>query len=185
MALSPLCKLILPVALVPALLAGCSGGRDPATEEPVELAAGQYRVTMQGGKMGVFFKTGDGPGSVDDSICVLPSETGEFPRNLARNYLSFHPGCSFEWEERKGNAIAGKSVCQTDGQRAPGGMISTEIHGALAADHVELDGQVKFDLPDSATAGMSPEQAAQVKQGAKLMESLTIRIKAERTGDCT
>lgn len=185
MSLPPLFRLILSVSLAPVMFAGCSAERDARSEEPVELTAGQYRVTMQAGKLGFFFDQGDGPGAVDESICVLPGKTDEFPRNLARQYLAFHSHCSFDWGERQGNAISGKASCPTDAERAPGGMMSTEFQGALATDRVELDGRVKFDLPHSAIAGVPPEQAEQMARTRKLMENVTMRVKAERIGDCT
>jgi hypothetical protein len=172
------CSLILAVAL-----AGCSAS-DPATEAPVELLPGQYQIRMSGGGLAAGVPTSQGPGAVDDSVCIARADDSETVSKLARQYLGMHPGCSHSANDRVGNSVSGKLSCPTDPERAPGGAVTTTYTGALTAESVTLEGKVSFDIPQM-TAGMSPEEQAQIEQGMKVMESISIVVKAERTGDCT
>ena len=64
--------------------------RDPANETPVELTPGNYHVTMAAGGMAGFVasRSQEGPGTIDDNICVKASAAADFPKNLARTYFA-------------------------------------------------------------------------------------------------
>jgi hypothetical protein len=171
------CSLMLVIAL-----AGCSAS-DPAAETPVELTPGQYQISMSGGGMAAGVPMSQGPGAVDDSICISRADDSETVSKLARQYMGMHSGCSHSANDRVGNSVSGKLSCPTDPERAPGGEISTTYTGVLTAESVTLEGQIKYDIPQM-TAGMSPEEQAQIDQGLKAMENISIVVKAERTGDC-
>lgn len=176
------------LVLTSVVFASCSAPpppRDPASEARVELVPGSYHVTMVGNGLGAFAHN-DGPGSVDDNICVHASDAAKFPRNLARNYLQFgdERNCSLKAKERKGNAIGGTLSCRMDPEKAPGGSFNAEYQGAVSADRVELLATLKTNLPRSATARMRPEEARQMEAAVRIMDGLAINLTAERTGEC-
>lgn len=176
---------VAPAAILAALaLAGCSAASDPASEAPVTLKPGQYRITMSGGGMAAMVPMGQGPGAVDDKVCISEGNDDAMVGKLARQYLGMHEGCSLKAKERVGNSVGGKLSCPTDPERAPGGEITTDYLGLMTAESVTLEGKVKFDLPQSMTTNLPPEEQAQLKQGAEMMENISIVVKAERTGDC-
>lgn len=63
--------------------------------------------------------------------------------------------------------------------------MNTEYQGALSTDRVELDGKIIMNLPASATASMTPEQSQQIKVAQGMFENMSLRLTAERTGDCS
>jgi len=168
-------------------LAGCTAARDPAKEEPVELAPGEYHVTMAG-RIGMLggFEQNDGPGKVDDRICVSPRDAESFPTGLVRRYLGFgrDQDCSIDAKERQGNLIGGTYSCPTDPQRMPGGSIGVDYQGAIAADAVELQGRIRMNLPESSMANVDPAAADGLKRTAKMMEKVEFSLSAKRVGDC-
>lgn len=164
-------------------LAGCSP-RDPASEERVDPLDGQYEVTIEaGGAVGALVPQGSGSEPLR-SVCVRNGNGGSFAESLPRGGM-LHPGCTLSAAPRQGNALSGRITCPLDQRMAPGGQAVSEYQGVVSEEGVEIDLATRMNVPESAYAAMPPEQAAQLRQGIAMMESIPMRIVAQRTGDCT
>ncbi|WP_283419944.1 DUF3617 family protein [Sphingopyxis sp. Geo48] len=167
--------------------ASACASRDAANEEAVDLTPGEYHVTLAGGGLGQLaaFGKSDGPGGVDDRICVSGGDAAHFHEALVRKYLSFGDNCSLEPTERKGNAVGGSLTCATDQQRMPGSSFVVDYNGALSPDAIEMKSNIKVELSASGLANMDPGVAAQMKNMEEMIEKLDIRLTAKRLGDCS
>jgi hypothetical protein len=164
-----------------AALSGCGAVSDPSTETPVEVTAGMYHLSNNGNFAGINMPQAQGPGDLKKDFCVLPGQEAAFPKMVA-GYFSLHEACTFQPGQRTGNAISGVFICPTDPERAPGGSMTSRYTGSIAADQVQLTGQVTMNLPS--TPALTEEESAQLQQARKMMDAIKIVITAKRTGDC-
>lgn len=169
------------------LSAGACSSRDAASEAPVTLVPGEYRVTMAGGGLATlsgFGKLSEGPGGIDDRICVSDGDGGDFADSLARKYLAFADSCSLDAEAREGNAVGGTLSCPTNQQTMPGTTFIVDYQGAIATERVDLQSKIRIELPESALANMDPGAAQQMEHAKGLVENMEIGLAAERVGAC-
>ena len=173
------------VAVILFTATACSS-RDAASEAPVDLASGEYHVAMTGGGLGQLAAIGksEGPGGVDERICVSSRDASDFHEALMRKYLSFGDSCSLEAKDRQGNAVGGSLRCATNQQTMPGSSFVVDYQGAISADTVELESRIKVELPESGLANFDPGMAAQMKNMEDMIEKMEIRLTAKRVGDC-
>lgn len=167
------------------VLAGCAQ-RDPASEERVDPADGQYEISFEaGGALGaVMPQNANGPGSDTRSVCVRNGSGSTFAESIAKG-AAWHPSCSNSPAPRQGNALSGTMTCPLDQERVPGGRLVSNYTGAVSADGVEVEMVSKFEIPEAVFAAMRPEQASEMRQALTLMENIPIKIVGRRTGDCT
>ncbi|MFN7028707.1 MAG: hypothetical protein ACK4PC_05005 [Sphingopyxis sp.] len=166
-------------------LSGCTEARDPASEAPATLLAGQYKVSIGGDMQGGMPFASKVARDEQDGFCLAAGYGEDVPEMLVRQHLGMTEGCSLDATPRQGNAFSGKLSCPTDPERAAGGSFDITYSGAVSTDRVDISGQVKIELPDSVLASMTPEEAEQIKQGQAAMDKLTISVTAERTGACS
>ena len=166
--------------------ASACSSRDAAREEAVELAPGEYHVAMTGGGLGQLAAIGkaDGPGGVDERICVSGSEASDLHEALMRKFLSFGDSCSLEARDRQGNAVGGALTCATNQKTMPGSSFVVDYQGVISADSVELDARIKAELSESGLANLDPGMTAQMKNMEDMIEKMEIRLTAKRVGDC-
>lgn len=170
-------------ALLALAAAGCSQ-RDPASEERVDPLDGQYEINIvAGGAVGALLPKNNNSEPLR-SVCVRNGSGGTFAESLSRAGM-LHPGCTLSAAPRQGNALSGRITCPLDQRMAPGGQAVSEYQGVVSEEGVEIDLTTRMNIPESAYAAMPPEQAAQLRQGIAMMESIPMRIVAQRTGDCT
>ncbi len=170
-------------AMVLLAATGCSP-RDPASEERVDPLDGQYEVNIvAGGAVGALLPKNKNSEPLR-SVCVRNGSGGSFAESLPRGGM-LHPGCTLSAAPRQGNALSGRIICPLDQRMAPGGQAVSEYQGVVSEEGVEIDLTTRMNIPESAYAAMPPEQAAQLRQGIAMMESVPMRIVAQRTGDCT
>jgi hypothetical protein len=174
-------KRVMLLTAMTALFAGCGG--DPAVEaasqEPVELAPGMYHVDWSG----LAGRT-EGPGQLNDDICIRAGEGNAFPDRLAQNYFSTGTPCTPTPRARQGNAFGGAISCPMDAERAPGGSWNVDYTAVMTADAVDVSGTIHMVIPPSVTAAMPPEQAQEMRAALTQMDGMAISLRAERTGDC-
>ena len=175
-------KRVMMLAAMTGLLAGCGGDPavDAASQEPVELTPGMYHVDWSG----LAGRT-QGPGQLDDDICIRPGDGNAFPDRLAQNYFSTGTPCTPTPRARQGNAFGGTIACPMDAQRAPGGSWNVDYTAVMTADAVDVHGTMRIVMPQAMTAGMSPEEAQQAQAGLQQMNDTVISLRAARTGDCS
>lgn len=155
-----------------ASLAAC--GRDPAKEAPIAMKAGLYEVKLTGGGLAQFAQPG--PGLTQGKICVGESDTENFPKKLARDYLSMGPTCGSVNVERTGNAVTGHFSCGVDPERATG-EIKTEFSGIVSEERFDLQAVTKYDITFN-------DPKAQAEMGKSLSRGVPIKLTAQRAGDC-
>lgn len=164
-------------------LTGC-GSRDPASEDRVEPADGQYEIKYEvGGAIGALMPTTSGPGSKPKTVCVRNASGVTFAEALPKG-VAWHPSCTHSPAPRQGNAMSGTMTCPMDPQRAPGGRLVVDYHGAVAEDGVTVDMTTRVEVPQSVYASMSEEEAGNLREAFGMIESLPMKIVATRTGDC-
>jgi hypothetical protein len=171
---------------IPCLFLGsCGTAPDPATETPVDLQPGQYQVTMGGGGLAKFIPVQkDGPGSVDQSICVTAEQAKTWPKPFVQNYLYLHEGCSLTGSKRVGNAVSGAILCPVDPDKAQGKM-TVNYTGSMARDAVTVEAKMVFDVELSEAEKAKDPGAAQAMAAMKgLMGNISMIVKAKRTGEC-
>lgn len=169
------------------LSASACSSRDAASEDPIDLAPGEYRVTMAGGGLSTlsgFGKLSEGPGGVDDRICISDGDGGDLADTLARKYLAFADSCSLDAKARQGNAVGGTLSCPTNQQAMPGATFVVDYQGAIGAERVDLQSKIRIELPESALANMDPGVAQQMEHAKGLVENMEISVAAERVGEC-
>lgn len=172
--------LLLSLALA-AGLSACSGASDPASEAPVALKAGKYRVEISGQAQTAFMGTQQTQANDRGSVCLSSDDDGVKVSKLARGSYSMHEGCSHSANDRVGNSVSGRVSCPTDPERMPGGEIAIEYTGTLAADMITLEGKQKMDLP---TANLTEEEKQLLSRSDEVFDKVSIIVKAERIGDC-
>jgi hypothetical protein len=167
------------------VLTACAPG-DAASETPVDLAPGEYHVTMNAGGLGMLAALGksQAPGAVDDRICVSRRDASDFPEALVRRYLSFGDSCTLDAKDRQGNAIGGALTCAADRQRMPDSAFVIRYQGAIAADGVETTSKIEVRLSDAALVAMDPGAVRQMRTMGKTIEKIDVGLTAKRTGDC-
>jgi hypothetical protein len=170
-------------ALLALTMAGCSP-RDPASEERVDPLDGQYEVNIEaGGAVGALVPKNSNSEPLR-SVCVRNGSGATFAAAVPLAG-ALHPGCTHSPAPRQGNALSGRFTCPLDQRMAPGGQAVSDYQGAVSEQGVEIDLTTRMIIPESAYAAMPPEQAAQIRQSIALMESIPMRVVAQRTGDCT
>lgn len=174
-------RLFAAAGLTAVALSACSAASDPASEAPVALKPGEYRISMSGRAQSPFVGPTQTEEDVRDKVCLSGDDDAGKVSKLARNYFSMHPGCSHSPGDRVGNGLSGKVSCPTDPERMPDGKIAIEYTAALTAESVTLEGKMKFDLP---TANMSAEEQQLMQRAPELLGKTSIVVKAERIGDC-
>jgi hypothetical protein len=184
--ISPYCTKAAALVVATGLaLTGCTEARDPASEEPATLLPGQYRVSIGGDMQGGMPFASKVARDEQDGFCLAAGYGEDVPEMLVRQHMGMTEGCSLDAAPRQGNAFSGKLSCPTDPERAAGGSFDITYSGAVSSDRVEINGQIKLELPDSVLASMAPEEAEQMKQAQAMMEKLTISVTAEHSGACS
>jgi hypothetical protein len=168
------------------MLASCSGS-DPASEAPVALMAGQYKISLTGDAKGMSGllparKFGE---EAEDSICIREGYDEGNVASLAKQYLAFGENCSHTAGERVGNAVKGTLSCPIQYAPASAGTFDTNYSGTLAAESITLEGSMDFQIPDEAIAAADPATQAELRQGVEALKDVVLTVKAERTGDCS
>jgi hypothetical protein len=153
------------------LLAGCAGA-DPASEEPVSLKGGAYRITLSGGMA---------KGDELETLCVIPGHDEGNVSQLAEKYLSFGGECSHNAKDRVGNAISGTVTCPWEGA----GSTVIEYQGAIGTEAIIMEGTVAINLPDDRSSIGDAEAIAQQERVKSNMDGVVLTLKAERTGECS
>lgn len=162
---------------------GCSP-RDPASEERVDPLDGQYEVNIEaGGAVGALVPKNSNSEPLR-SVCVRNGSGATFAAAVPLAG-ALHPGCTHSPAPRQGNALSGRITCPLDQRMAPGGQAVSDYQGTVSEQGVAIDLATRMIIPESAYAEMPPEQAAQIRQSIAVMESIPMRIVAQRTGDCT
>lgn len=172
------------VAASAIVLSGCSAAApDPASEAPVELAAGEYQVEFSGQAPTMFGTTArsDMPTGMNKKICLAAPDDDAKVAKLARAYLSMHADCDHDGDDRVGNSVKGSVMCRTDPERMPGGLMGQNYTGTLATDTIRLEGQMVMDLP---TSSMTPEMDQTMKDYAEMTKDIRIVVEAKRIGEC-
>ena len=143
-------------------LSGCSGGRDPASEPPVDLQAGLYNVSVGGGTV-VEMKKGGRSGE----ICLDSYGAQTLPDDPLARIVGSWSGCSTNVDPRKGNALSGTRKCA---ERAM--PMTATYQGSLTPDSFEIHGSV--------AQGRGDETASKMHLG-----SGDFTITGKRVGECT
>ena len=149
----------LTLGALTALVAGCA--RDPATEQPVDLQAGLYEVSL-GGSTVVKLKS-EGRKA---QICLDSYDASQFPRDPLLHLVAPWDGCSSQLGEPRGNAMSGKRMCEE--RKTP---MTAAYTGSHTADSFEIKGTV--------TQG-SDENASVMHLG-----SGDFSLLGKRVGDCS
>jgi hypothetical protein len=166
-------------AALSGVIAGCSPTNDPATQEPVELTPGLYKIIISSAGMAKFIQ--QGPGETTGEICVRPDDVAGFPDKVAQSVYP-NPYCAASPELREGNAFRGTLTCPVDPKLATG-KTTIDYEGVVFADRVVATRRMKIDSrPVPGT--LSPEEQRQLAVGTALMNSFGNQITAVRTGDC-
>jgi hypothetical protein len=142
-----------------ALPAGCA--RDPATEQPVDLQAGLYEVSLGGGTVVKLKVEGR-----KTQVCLDSSDASQFPHDPLLHLVKHWDGCSTQLDEPRGNAMSGKRLCED--RKTP---ITAAYNGSHTADSFEIEGMV--------TQG-SDENASVMHLG-----SGDFSLLGKRVGDCS
>jgi hypothetical protein len=150
-------KLTLGALMV--LPAGCA--RDPATEQPVELQAGLYDVSLGGSSLVKLKVEGR-----KTQVCLDSSDASEFPHDPLLHLAAHWDGCSTKLDEPRGNAMSGKRMCED--RTTP---MTAAYSGSHTADSFEITGAV--------TQG-SDESASVMRLGSGEFSLL-----GKRVGDCS
>jgi hypothetical protein len=162
-----------------AVLAGCAA--DPADEDPITLAAGNYFITTSQELAGTPAADYDPMGSLDQNVCVFPDETADFPETFTRAYL-VSADCTLKSWTRKGNAFRGVRACPVSGQAEI--TLNMEFEGVVSADRIKILGQNKIHIPDSLRATAAPAAVRDFERSWVPMSRLEFRYAATHTGDC-
>jgi hypothetical protein len=167
------------------VLGGCSMGGDPASEEPVSLKEGQYKVVLTGNTSGLGGLVPTKPAD-EGSVCIRAGYDEGNVATLAKQYLAFTSECAHSAKARVGNAVAGTVTCPL-GPDLPNmsGSITTEYKGLIGTESIEIAGQMKMDIPKQILANSGDASPEEMQAGIDAMEDIVISVKAERTGDCS
>jgi hypothetical protein len=160
--------------------------RDAADQDAVDLAPGEYHVTMAATVPGAIRQSvWHGPRTDDDRICVSDREAENFHERLVRRFLAFNSKrCSLKAADRQGNAVMGRLRCQIDLEHMSGGAFTASYHGVVSSDRIDMTSSVAIRLSDSMLANMDAAAAKEVRIGLREIEEIEIGITAERIGDC-
>ncbi len=173
------CRHILKAGAVSLLAAACVEQTDPASETPVDPAAGLYEITLSGAGLLKHVDTNKAP----DAFCLTEAQRASFPHVLAENYYKLSPLCTINHAQREGNAIAGEISCMADPKMASGANRFVYA-GAVGADRAKVEVRMKLDAQIKPGAGGQEVSDAQLKLAMKAMERMKFVIEAKRTGDC-
>lgn len=175
----------VPAAAIFLLLAGCTA--DPASEEPITLAPGNYHVTSIGGFEGVPSAGRDPSGPLDEHICIEPGDVENFPEAFTREHTAATPAtgdCQLDNWKREGNAFDGVSACPLGDRSMSNGSLNHEFEGVISTDRVELHSQLKIRFSEAGLARADPALAQELRRAAAVTNRIEMRFSAVRTGDC-
>ncbi len=165
-----------------AVLSGCGGGRDPATEAEVEILPGMFQLQGQIRPVAVLPNRTRTAADDDDRVCLRDADARRAVATTMRRLWQM-PACVIGEMERTGNAISGTMRCPLDAERMPGGAFVIHFSGSVAAEEISLTQRMEMQLP-AAPQGMSPEQVAQTRQGLEAMNDREFGFALTRVGDC-
>jgi len=158
------------------LSAGCADEPDPARQDPVDPAPGEYALAVA---MSGWFSDVEG---APDTYCLRAENRADLPHLLAENFFMPHGACANERAPRQGNAVGGEIRCLADAKLANG--VSRFVYdGAVSAEGAAVEVRIRFDAAVK-EARLSREEAMQLKLGMTLLERARYRIEASRIGDC-
>ncbi len=162
------------------LVSACAeSARDPASEAPVDPAAGLYEFSMSGAGMLKYMEAE----KVEKPFCLTEIQRSNFPYMLVENRFKFSPYCTSTRDSREGNMIAGEVSCMADPKMAAG-QNSFVYTGAVGEDGVRVEYQMKLNAELHKGAGGKELSDEQLKFALKAMERMKFAIEARRTGDC-
>lgn len=167
-------------AAVCLLAAACAEeSRDPASEAPIDPAAGLYEFSMSGAGMLKHMEAE----KVEKPFCLTEIQRSNFPYMLVENRFKLSPYCTSARDPREGNMIAGEVSCMADPKMAAG-QNSFVYTGAVGEDRVRVEYQMKFNAELHKGAGGRELSDEQLKFAMKAMERMKFAIEARRIGDC-
>lgn len=162
------------------IAAACAGEtRDPASEEPIDPAAGLYELTTSGAGLLKHME----PDKGQKPYCLTDAQRANFPNLLVEGRFKISPYCTSKRNPREGNVISGEVSCLADPKMASGSNRFV-YQGVVSEDKVRIEYQMKFDAQLKPGVGGAEVSDAQMKLALKAMERMRLVIDAKRTGDC-
>lgn len=162
-----------------ATVAACS---DPASEQPVSLKPGLYKVTMD--------TTVLGPIKVDSKFggeqtkCVASDGDLEWVYPAIEKKFCPECSCSTKDKARKGNVVSARAVCPHDDDGMFGDL-EYIYQAVVSEDGLTLEGNVKSGLATYVAPDATEEEKADAARIAEKWESVTMAGRIERVGDCS
>lgn len=167
------------------VMAGCGAVRDPASETPVELRPGEYKISFTGTAMGMALPKSK-EAAKDNLVCLTEQRVKGWPKQIIEGLIPMPPGtCQFESEPRVGNALKGKLICPTDPKFGAGGSYTVSYEGDMTDTSTTLNTKIGVSFkPSAAMLEKDPKAMAQAQMGMALMSAITSVVKIERVRDC-
>ena len=159
-------------------LTACS---DPATQEPVSLKPGLYRLTMDGTQFGPF-KASDGK-KVEEQ-CVAGESDLEWIYPMIQRKFCPECACSTKDKTRTGNAIGADAICPHDDDSDTFGAFEYAYRGVVSEEGVTLEGKVRSGLATALPPDPTEEQKKDAARVAEMWDSMVLSGRIERVGDC-
>jgi hypothetical protein len=160
-------------------VAACS---DPASEQPVNLKPGLYKVTMDTTVLGPIKV--DSKFGGEEAKCVASDSDLEWIYPAIENKFCPECSCSTKDKARKGNVFSARAVCPHDDDGMFGDL-EYSYQAVVSEDGLTLEGNVKSGLATYVAPDATDEEKADAARVAEKWESVTMAGRIERVGDCS
>jgi len=166
------------------LLAACaalSACSDPATEQPVSVKPGLYRLTMD--------RTGFGPAKVPlgaskaEEQCVAGESDLEWIYPMIQRKFCPECACSTRDKARTGNAIAARAVCPLDDDGTLGAL-EYVYRGVVTEDGVSVEGKIEGGFLTAVPADATEAEKKEAEDVREAWDSIVMSGRIERVGEC-
>jgi len=161
-----------------AALSACG---DPASEEPVSVKPGLYRLTMD--------RSGVGPvkvplgGAKAEEQCVAGESDLEWIYPMIERKFCPECSCSTRDKTRTGNAIGARAVCPLDDDGTLGAL-EYAYQGVVSEDGVTVKGGIKGGILTAVPADGTEAEKKEMEEIRETWDSIVMSGEIERVGEC-
>ena len=173
---------ILDLGFLLALGAALAACGDPATEQPVAVKPGLYRLNMERTALGPA-KIAYDPRKVEEK-CVAGESDLEWIYPMIQRKFCPECTCSTKDKTRTGTAIGARAVCPHDDDTDTFGALEYAYQGVVSEEGVILEGKIKSGLATYVAPDATEAEKKEAAEVAESWEAITMSGRIERVGDC-